>query len=245
MQPNPSTETTTTETWNFCAGGIFKHVTSLTDNFGAFEITTERGLWTQLAPNPNGFSVGFSYGSKVRQESDGSTRNLLATGPPVRAVTFIGGIFYLDSDAFAVGVGAPAPFLPLIHGVCPPPRPPAPPDLHLRFVLPLILALALATAAGIWFFYHVSGTAEGRCDPITWRTFVLQTNMVSNWPNNNCCVRRERLRDFARRLFENHGPGKLPDGFLSPHSPRRHPTTVLMTRWSPMPHLRPIPISLS
>ena len=106
MQPDPSVGRTTTETWSFCAGGIFKHITSVADNDGDYAITTERGTWRQLAPNPNGFSVGFTYASKVRQTSDGVTENELATGAPVRAVTFVGGVFYLDSDAFAVGPGA-------------------------------------------------------------------------------------------------------------------------------------------
>ncbi len=106
VQPNPGTQTTIQEQWNFCTGGIFKHVTIETDNFGNFETITERGTWTQLGPNPNGFSVGFTYVSRVRTTSDGFTENLLAGGPPVRAVTFVGSVLYLDSDAFAYGAGA-------------------------------------------------------------------------------------------------------------------------------------------
>lgn len=106
VQPNPATQTTIQEQWNFCTGGIFKHVTTETDNFGAFETITERGTWSQLGPNPNGFSVGFTYVSRVRTTSSGFTENLLAGGPPVRAVTFVGSVLYLDSDAFAYGAGA-------------------------------------------------------------------------------------------------------------------------------------------
>ena len=96
----------------------------------------------------------------------------------------------------------------------PPVPPTAPLNLHLRVLLPIIVALALATAAGIWFFYRVNGTAQGRLRfdnlenlrPSDKRAFEVAQQQL---------LRRPDVRDFARRLFESHNDGKPDVGFLS------------------------------
>jgi pSer/pThr/pTyr-binding forkhead associated (FHA) protein len=102
-----------------------------------------------------------------------------------------------------------------------PPVPPAAPlNLHLRIVLPIIVLLALTTAAGIWFFYHVSGTAQGRLRfdnlqylrPSETRAFELAQEQL---------LRNPDLRISARQIFQSRNEGKLNEGFLSLMQPEQ------------------------
>ncbi len=86
--------------------------------------------------------------------------------------------------------------------------------LPLRWVLPAVLLLALAVAAGIWFFYKINLPTHGRLRFENLDRLTIEDKQQF-LDSERAILRRPDVIGFARRLYLSHPGADLNNGFLS------------------------------